>query len=1107
MAQLALGAAGAALGFAVGGPTGAHLGFLAGSTLGGVLFRPGLPEQRGPRLGDLSVTASTYGLAIARGFGTVRTGGNVIWSSGLKEVETRRSRRVGKGGQRQATVAYSYFASLAIAFGAGPAQALLRLWADGKLIYDATGTGWLSKGVVARFYPGSEDQLPDPLLQAELGAANTPAHRGLVYLVLEDLALADFGNRIPMITAEIAWSAAALHPQVSLPGGGTDSFAIDHHRGLAWSATTGRLDRYDLWANQRTATLDLGSNHLPPRPDPEGRVYLQPGASNSNPVHQVDPHSCQVVAGMGGSSNNLSYGNHVPMSAAIAFVDFPEWGERLLVLGGFLSPGRLGVYNRDQLALRVADNEGLGARIRHLMVDRQRRIWALGLNTGGTTTRLGRYRLTLAAGSDGPLFALDKQVWNLSTLAGIEQAAFAFYDGGDESIVLLSSASNRLWKWDIASEAVVAERTLGFTVDQWNTSHFDATLEDGTFFVEGVNRFARIRASDLVVLREWTRAEWGLSSEILTGGAWHPGSNSLLLRAGSTRRLYLDRVEGQGAALPQVVQDLAGLAGLGPADLDVGPLAEESVRGYLIGRVMSVRDALELLASAYLFDGVESDHKLRFVRRGGAAVATIPADHLGAGDAPLSPDRLTRLSETRRQEDELPARIEVHYLDRARDYQQGVQAARRISRPAPTMEAQAVHPLELPLVMEAEQAKRLAEVLLFATWAERTALATTLPPRYLRLDPADPVTIDAGAIAWPARLVSANLGANGVVALEAQAEDAGSYLPTSALADGGGGVPGQLVGVVPPVELFLCDLPLLQDIDGGAGTGTGLYLAVGALGPGWRAALIYRSSDDLDYAPVLAAAEAAVWGTLLGSLPPTSRLATWDRDTVITVRLAGGALESRTEGQVLDGANAALIGDEVVQFEEVSELGEGVVELRTLLRGRRGTEWVAAAGHPAGARFLLLTDGALYRLPLPLGELGQQRFWRAVSLGQLFEQAPRQVFTARGRDLMPYSPVQLRGVRDGEGSLTLTWIRRTRLGGEWRDGAGTVPLAEVTETYEVDILNGDEVVRTLAAPTPSALYTAAQQTSDFGSTQANVTVRIFQLSEAVGRGFPAEASL
>jgi hypothetical protein len=58
-----------------------------------------------------------------------------------------------------------------------------------------------------------------------------------------------------------------------------------------------------------------------------------------------------------------------------------------------------------------------------------------------------------------------------------------------------------------------------------------------------------------------------------------------------------------------------------------------------------------------------------------------------------------------------------------------VQAARRISRPAPTMAAQAVHALELPLVFEAQEAKRLAEVVLFATWAERTGLAMTRPTR------------------------------------------------------------------------------------------------------------------------------------------------------------------------------------------------------------------------------------------------------------------------------------------------------------------------------------------------------------------------------------------
>ncbi len=62
--------------------------------------------------------------------------------------------------------------------------------------------------------------------------------------------------------------------------------------------------------------------------------------------------------------------------------------------------------------------------------------------------------------------------------------------------------------------------------------------------------------------------------------------------------------------------------------------------------------------------------------------------------------------------------------------------------------------------------------------------------------------------------------------------------------------------------------------------------------------------------------------------------------------------------------------------------------------------------------------------------------------------------TTRGRAERPYAPAHIKGTRDGSQNLTTTWIRRTRLGGEWLDGTGTVPLSESTEAYEVDILSG-----------------------------------------------------
>jgi hypothetical protein len=51
------------------------------------------------------------------------------------------------------------------------------------------------------------------------------------------------------------------------------------------------------------------------------------------------------------------------------------------------------------------------------------------------------------------------------------------------------------------------------------------------------------------------------------------------------------------------------------------------------------------------------------------------------------------------------------------------------------------------------------------------------------------------------------------------------------------------------------------------------------------------------------------------------------------------------------------------------------------------------------------------------------------------------------------------------------------------------------------------VSRTLAASTPSVVYTAAEQTIDFGTPQAACTVRVYQLATGYGRGSPRTASV
>lgn len=196
-----------AVGFAVGGPLGASIGSFIGSQIDQQLFAPTFRSE-GPRLGDLTVQASSYGNPIPRIFGPEnRVSGNVIWSTGLIETKTTKKQGGKGGGAKSETTSYTYHVDCAISLCRGPIASVKRIWADGKLFRDESGVQKQANAV--RVYTGTESQMPDPTMEAALGAGNCPAHRGLAYVVFDRLELGDFGNRIPNFTFEIEAHSSA----------------------------------------------------------------------------------------------------------------------------------------------------------------------------------------------------------------------------------------------------------------------------------------------------------------------------------------------------------------------------------------------------------------------------------------------------------------------------------------------------------------------------------------------------------------------------------------------------------------------------------------------------------------------------------------------------------------------------------------------------------------------------------------------------------------------------------------------------------------------------------------------------------------------------------
>lgn len=185
-----------------GGPVGAMLGGMAGQVIDReLLFKP--RGRHGPRLTELAVQTSSYGMPIPKLFGTMRVAGSVIWATDLVE---HRHREGGKG--RPTVTSYSYTASFAVALSARPIISVGRIWADGKLLRGVAGD-WKA-GTGFRLHHGGEDQAADPLIASAEGGAMAPAHRGIAYAVFENLELADFGNRIPSLTFEVTADVGAV---------------------------------------------------------------------------------------------------------------------------------------------------------------------------------------------------------------------------------------------------------------------------------------------------------------------------------------------------------------------------------------------------------------------------------------------------------------------------------------------------------------------------------------------------------------------------------------------------------------------------------------------------------------------------------------------------------------------------------------------------------------------------------------------------------------------------------------------------------------------------------------------------------------------------------
>ncbi len=219
MATILLSAAGAAIGGSVGGTVlglsmaaaGRFAGAVIGRSIDQRLMGQGSETVQTGQVKRLRLTGAGEGDAIAQVHGRMRVSGQMIWATEFREqVFIFAGSGGGKGARppQPTQIVHRYSVSLAIALCEGEISHVGRVWADGQEI--------ARDKLSMRVYRGTADQMPDPKMEAVEGAGRVPAYRGTAYVVIEDLALAQFGNRVPQFTFEVMRPAQPGQPGAEL---------------------------------------------------------------------------------------------------------------------------------------------------------------------------------------------------------------------------------------------------------------------------------------------------------------------------------------------------------------------------------------------------------------------------------------------------------------------------------------------------------------------------------------------------------------------------------------------------------------------------------------------------------------------------------------------------------------------------------------------------------------------------------------------------------------------------------------------------------------------------------------------------------------------------
>lgn len=475
---------------------------------------------------------------------------------------------------------------------------------------------------------------------------------------------------------------------------------------------------------------------------------------------------------------------------------------------------------------------------------------------------------------------------------------------------------------------------------------------------------------------------------------------------------------------------------------------DEFVDGFVVNNSISVRDALYILQKVYFFDCIENNGKISFIsnkksNRNNKAITEVYDDELISEDKSGTKKFITT---TNLSNNDLPKKLNLIFLDKNNDYDTTSVYSERNCIDSNKSDIETI-----PVVLDSEKARNIAEISLYSSWIERTTFNFVLPIKYLYLNGSDLIKLYANKNELILKIKNVELE-NNLVKVEATQFDSTiyKYIDNKPLNPN-----LEIISEVGETYLKILEIPainqeMLNKIC--------VFLVINGEFLNWNGANVYFSDD---YSKTYKTIEEARNNSLLGHVinkPENARPYYFDIKNKLKISFHGGVdtekFKNITDLELYNGENKALYGNEIIQFKNIALENDGSYSVSGLLRGLYGTE-NEIENHKTGDIFIIL-DTDIITQEFSYDKINFSYFYKAVSFENDIIDAKAQLYTLSAKNLKPLPPCHLK-VKCIDKKIFIKWEERGRGYTNWIDNTDYISI-ENNGKFNVEIITDDKII-------------------------------------------------